>query len=284
MRRAAPLPLWNLPDAAPLRKEIKSVFEGNDLARELHEEGLDIPYVPVTDPSESRPPPRGVAVAAGLASTLNLSESRMPAYELEALTPVLASVRFVAGETLFTAGDRECCVYLLQSGAVALHVPQADGTAFGVQLACRGDVVGLDALFINEPAPPNAVALIAGEARRASISTLMQICRAQGEVSLALATVLARQNRALQVELACARHHGVEERLARLLHELSARLKSSEVPLTQEQLALVLGVQRTTITEQAGRLKSLGAISYARGVVRITDPAKLAAATCGCFS
>lgn len=212
----------------------------------------------------------------------DLWPARVFTTDLDPVASLLSSVRLSAGQMLNFADEPASHVYLVEAGAVAVSIPLPTGETTGVYIACPGDMLGLDALFAELPASANAVALTAGAARRVAVAALAKACRDRPELTLALAASLARQARTLQIELACCRQHGVERRLARLLLELSQRLGIGDMPLTQEQLALSLGVQRTTVTSLATRLKASGAVTYTRGMVRIIDPGKLAAVSCKC--
>ena len=67
---------------------------------------------------------------------------------------------------------------------------------------------------------------------------------------------------------ACNRVHEVEERLARWLLMVSDRLGKSDLYLTQEFLAQMLGTRRSTVTVTAGALQRSGLIEYRRGETR----------------
>jgi DNA-binding transcriptional regulator YhcF (GntR family) len=55
------------------------------------------------------------------------------------------------------------------------------------------------------------------------------------------------------------------------------------LPLTQEYMAVMTGVQRTTISVVANQLRSAGFIRFSRGNVEILDRPGLEAAACGCY-
>jgi CRP-like cAMP-binding protein len=81
----------------------------------------------------------------------------------------------------------------------------------------------------------------------------------------------------------CQALHGVEPRLARWLCETHARTGGrNPLPLTQEFIAAMLGVQRTTVTAFAAQLQKAGLISYRRGQVEIIDAAGLEHRSCEC--
>jgi len=81
----------------------------------------------------------------------------------------------------------------------------------------------------------------------------------------------------------CHALHHIEHRLARWLLETSERCGGrNPLPMTQEFLSAMLGVQRTTVTELARKLQDRGAIRYSRGNLTILDGAKLEEVACGC--
>jgi CRP-like cAMP-binding protein len=83
---------------------------------------------------------------------------------------------------------------------------------------------------------------------------------------------------------ACNRLHPIEQRCARWLLLTHDRVRSDRFPLTQEFLAQMLGVQRTSVNAVAQSLSAAGAIRYARGVITVLDRAKLEAASCECYA
>jgi CRP-like cAMP-binding protein len=82
----------------------------------------------------------------------------------------------------------------------------------------------------------------------------------------------------------CNRHHAVDQQLCRWLLLMLDRLSSSEVRMTQELIANMLGVRREGVTEAAGKLQSDGLIEYSRGRIRVLDRARLEASVCECYA
>jgi Mn-dependent DtxR family transcriptional regulator len=83
--------------------------------------------------------------------------------------------------------------------------------------------------------------------------------------------------------VACNALHPIEARCCRWLLTTQDRVGTNEVPLTQEALAEMLGVQRTTVTAVAGALQERGLIRSARGRIVILDRARLKRAACECY-
>ena len=82
---------------------------------------------------------------------------------------------------------------------------------------------------------------------------------------------------------ACNAVHSVEQRLARWLLLAHDRIGKNEFPLTQEFVAMMLGVSRPSVTIVAGTLEKAGRITYRRGRLAIVDRQRLEAASCECY-
>jgi CRP-like cAMP-binding protein len=61
------------------------------------------------------------------------------------------------------------------------------------------------------------------------------------------------------------------------------RAEGDTIMLTQEFLAEMLGVRRTSVNEVASKIKAVGAISYTRGAIKIIDLEALKAMSCECY-
>jgi CRP-like cAMP-binding protein len=83
--------------------------------------------------------------------------------------------------------------------------------------------------------------------------------------------------------VACNALHTVEQRCARWLLATHDRVGQTTIPLTQEELADMLGVRRTTISAVAKSKQERGAIRYVRGRVDIVSRKRLLLAACECY-
>jgi CRP-like cAMP-binding protein len=82
---------------------------------------------------------------------------------------------------------------------------------------------------------------------------------------------------------ACNRFHVVTQRMARWLLMTHDRVNSNEFRITQEFLALMLGVRRVGVSVAMCALRDRKVISYGRGTIRILDQGGLVAAACSCY-
>jgi CRP-like cAMP-binding protein len=102
-----------------------------------------------------------------------------------------------------------------------------------------------------------------------------------------LQELLLRHTQALLVQIAqtsvCNRLHALEARLSRWLLMIHDRVDGDEFQLTQDIISIMLGAQRTGVTEVAGVLQKRAIISYSRGRLTILDRQKLEETACECY-
>jgi CRP-like cAMP-binding protein len=221
-------------------------------------------------------------MASVLRSTNRLLQS-LPASELEALNPYLELVELVREAVLVEAGAPLTHVYLPQSGILSMTVRLAEGQAVEAALVGRDSIFGGSAGFGNEIALTDVVVLLPG---RAFMLTAADV-RAAADRSAALRSLLARHEQGIVVQAqqsaACNASHSVEARLSRWLLRVRDLTDSESLPLTQECLAQIIGVQRNAVSIVANALQKAGIISYSRGQIEITDVASLRATACECY-
>ena len=102
-----------------------------------------------------------------------------------------------------------------------------------------------------------------------------------------LRRLLIRYNTAYSTQVsysvACNGLHKVEKRCCRWLLMTQDRVGSNVLPLTHEFLAIMLGVQRSSLTEVLHPLKERGLISNGRGTIQVLDRPGLEATSCECY-
>jgi hypothetical protein len=85
-----------------------------------------------------------------------------------------------------------------------------------------------------------------------------------------------------QQSAGCNASHTVEARMCRWLLRIRDLTQSDEMELTQEFLAQMLGVRRTSVSAVAGTLQKAGLIKYRRGHIKITDVEAVRSGACEC--
>jgi CRP-like cAMP-binding protein len=143
--------------------------------------------------------------------------------------------------------------------------------------------VGIALFMGGETTPSRAVVQSAGSAYRLA-AAVIKVEFARGE---ALQRLLLRYTQSLITQMTqtavCNRHHVLEQQLCRWLLLSLDRLPSSQLVMTQQLIANMLGVRREGVTEAAGRLQADGLINYRRGRINVLDRAKLEERACECY-
>jgi len=99
--------------------------------------------------------------------------------------------------------------------------------------------------------------------------------------------LLLRYTQALITQMSqnaiCNRHHTLDQQLCRWLLLILDRLQSNEVVMTQELIAMMLGVRREGVTEAAIKLQKANLIKYRRGHITVLNRQGLEKRACECY-
>jgi CRP-like cAMP-binding protein len=189
----------------------------------------------------------------------------------------------VQGDLLFEAGDPVNWVYFPHGGVISLVVGLGDGQMIEAAMVGRDGVVGGSAALDGKVALNRGIVQIEGAASILDVGIL----RKAAEQSVTFRTALIRHEQALfaqaQQSAACNASHTVEARLSRWLLRSQELAGSNALGLTQEFVAQMLGVRRTSVSLVANTLQNAGLIRYSRGRIQITDMDGLRAASCECY-
>jgi len=105
--------------------------------------------------------------------------------------------------------------------------------------------------------------------------------------SSAIADLCLRYNEVLltqaRIGAACNAVHHIEARFCRCLLQSRDRTESDTIMFTQDFLAEMFGVRRTSLNEVASKIQAAGAISCSRGVIKIIDIKAVKALSCECY-
>ncbi|NJD34119.1 MAG: Crp/Fnr family transcriptional regulator [Betaproteobacteria bacterium] len=208
----------------------------------------------------------------------------LPTAEFAALAAHLELVPMPLGKMLYEPGGQLHHAYFPTSSIVSLHYVMESGASAETAGVGNEGVVGISLFMGGNTTSSSAVVQTAGHAYRLDRRVLMQEFNHAGSLQL----LLLRYTQALITQMAqtaaCNRHHSVEQQLCRWLLLTQDRLPSSELVMTQELIASMLGVRREGVTEAAGNLQRAGCISYRRGHISILDRSRLETRSCECYA
>src|SRR5580692_8662420 len=222
--------------------------------------------------SESLPRPR------------NLMLAQLPDAEYETLSKFLVPVELSLEMRLSEPNEPIEYIYFLNSGLISIDALTEKGESVEVGEIGREGFAGLPAL-LDQPQMSHSVMMQgAGEGLRIRSSILRDQFVKGGMLQRLVHTFAYLQFVQVTQSVLCNRMHEVDARLARWLLTSADRMESESLNLTQEFLAQMLGVQRSTVTVAAGELQREGMIGYSRGKINILDSVALTKVACECYT
>jgi len=208
----------------------------------------------------------------------------LPRDDYERLAASLELTQMQLGHSLYESGGRQQHVYFPVSGIVSLlYVTSAGASAELAVIGCEG-MIGIALFMGGETTPNRAIVQSACEAYRLNAATLKEEFARGGSVHLQLLKYTQALITQISQTAVCNRHHSVEQQLCRWLLLSLDRLAGSELKMTQELIANMLGVRRQGVTEAAGELERSGLIRYHRGTIIVLDRPRLEAQACECYA
>ena len=208
---------------------------------------------------------------------------------LAALTRTLRTRRFRRGEVLFHEGDPGDALFIVASGAVKVVVPSEDGEEAILATLRRGDFLGELALLDGAPRSASAIALEPTETLALPRDQFRALVASEPAIRDALLASLAGELRRLTTHVAelhfldlTGRLAARLARLARLAEEHGDRASDGSVrldaPLTQSDLAAMIGATRQSVNKLLGEFEASGLIRIERDSIVVTSLDALAKA------
>lgn len=217
-------------------------------------------------------------------STDNAFLSALEAEDFARIRPDLTHLHLEAGAVVFEPDQPVDFVYFPTSAVLSVITVMGDGRAVETATVGSEGVVGLLPALGGTRSLSQTVVQISGDVQRLPVAGFRQLAFSSPSLrDLVVCHALLNTAQAQQ-SVACNALHDLVSRLARWLLLSQDRTRSRVIRLTQEYLAIMLGVQRTTVTMAARTLQDAGLIEYSRGAIRILDRPGLERAACECYA
>lgn len=206
----------------------------------------------------------------------------LAADDYAAIVPQLRPVLVDRGIVLFGRTRPSRLVLFPLSGVTSLVTEGDGGEQAEAAMVGHDGVVGAKHVS-SADGSVHAVQQVAGLALQIEGSRFETLLRTHPD----LADLVDRHTELVFLRIAqsalCNRLHGVEQRAARWLLTSGDHVDGPSFAMTQEQLALTLGVQRPTVSSVAGTFRERGLIDYRYGVITLLDEERLRDTACGCY-
>ena len=213
----------------------------------------------------------------------NLLLDSLSASEAASIRPLLMPVHLKLKQVLFGAGTTTKAVYFPTGAVVSLVIGLTSGSTVEAAMVGRDGVVGASSALDGRISLSSAIVQLEGSSLMCEVGAL----RGTALQSHTLLSTLIRHEQTLfaqaQQSTACMANHELEERLCRWLLRGRDLCGSDTLNFTQEFIAEMLGVRRTSVTLAAKTLQEAGLIKYNRGQIQILDLEGLRESTCECY-
>ena len=208
----------------------------------------------------------------------------LPEAEWQRWLPQLERVELSLGKVLYESGSEMSYVYFPTDAIVSLLYVLESGSSAEIAVVGFEGLVGISIFMGGGSTPSRAVVQSAGVGFRLRADAI----KGEFERSGPVMHLMLRYTQALITQMSqtavCNRHHSLDEQLCRWLLLSLDRLRGSELVMTQELIANMLGVRREGVTEAALKLQKAGLIRYVRGRISVLDRPGLEQRTCECYA
>jgi CRP-like cAMP-binding protein len=216
-------------------------------------------------------------------SKANLLLEALPAADRQALASHLRPVELKQQRVLFDIRDTIKEVHFPIDAVVSLVIPLSTGEVIETAMVGRDGVVGAAAALNGRISLNRAIVQIPGQSLACEVGPLKSILQDHS----AIPSLIGAHEQALFAQAqqcaACNATHVIESRFAKWLLRSADLCGSDELPLTQEYIAQMIGVRRTSVTVVARTLQEAGLIRYRRGHIKLVDFPALRENACECY-
>jgi CRP-like cAMP-binding protein len=208
----------------------------------------------------------------------------LPSDDFERWRPHLEWVPMPLGRVLIEQGGAASHAYFPTTALVALLYVMENGATSEISVVGHEGVVGVSLFMGGGSTPSGAVVQSAGDGFRLGGPALKDAF----DRSAAVMHLLLRYTQALITQMTqtavCNRHHSLDQQVCRWLLLSLDRLPGTELRMTQELIASMLGVRREGVTEAAQKLQRDGLIRYSRGHISVLNRPALEHRSCECYA
>jgi CRP-like cAMP-binding protein len=207
----------------------------------------------------------------------------LSADDFDLLAPHLATGALVQADPIFASGRAASHIWFPHEGVISIVASGADGDSVEVATVGREGMTGVAVVLGSDSMSNEAMVQVSGHGSSIGPAAFQQAL----DTSPSLRRMMQRYILAVIAQIsqnaACNQLHDIRKRCARWLLTTHDRVNGDSFVLTQEYLAMMLGVARPSVSTAAAALHDAGLIRYTRGVITVVDREGLEDAACECY-
>lgn len=187
------------------------------------------------------------------------------------------------GRVFAQPGDVASQVHFVTSGAISLVTVLEDGDCVEAGMVGREGALGSHAVLTGLGAFTRAICQVEGTVLTVEGSAFRSLIEDRPDARIMVDRYVEGAANQAQQAIGCRAWHQIEHRFCRWLLTACDHAGKDRIDLTQEFMAHMLGVNRSTVSTIASRFKAEGLIRYSRGQISVKDRPALEAAACECL-
>jgi CRP-like cAMP-binding protein len=199
------------------------------------------------------------------------------------LKPHLTIIDLIQKEAVFDGGHPAEHVYFPHEGVISIVATDAEGSAVEVATVGREGMTGIALVLGSDTMSSDAMVQVSGRGTRMDAVAFRDAIEASTTLRKQMLRYVLAVFTQVSQNAACNQLHAINTRCARWLLTTHDRVSGDTFELTQEYLAMMLGVTRPSVSAAAAALQKAGLIRYSRGVINVLNRAGLEEASCECY-
>jgi CRP-like cAMP-binding protein len=204
--------------------------------------------------------------------------------EYQLLKPRLYKVHLQPKDVIGERGAAPIHIHFPCTAVFSVLASMSDGSTVEVSTIGREGFVGIETLAGGETWTETTICQVEGDSVRIPLADFKEAIAGDTPLRRIAQRYLLVYLGMISQSVACNRLHPLEARFARWVLMTQDRVGSDEIQLTQEFLAIMLGVQRSSVSLMAGNFQQAGLIQNRRGRMTILDRRGLEDASCECYA
>lgn len=199
------------------------------------------------------------------------------------ISPRLEFVEMPHGKMIYQPYEKIEYVYFPENSVISIVTNIENGNAVETGIIGNDGLSGTETILTENASPREAMVQLAGFGHRLKVRDFQDLFDSEKLFAKLVMRYIYSFIGQISQNPACLCFHTIEKRLARWLLMFHDRADRDEMYLTQEFIAVMLGVHRPSVSIAAGKLQKLGLINYHRGKITMLDRMGLLQTTCECY-
>jgi CRP-like cAMP-binding protein len=187
------------------------------------------------------------------------------------------------GDVLQTANAPIDAVWFPGSGVVSTLRRLENDTNVEVDATGPEGFLGIELVLGARQTPDTWLVQSPGRFARLDVEIFGDLLERQPALAEAARRYVTTKLAVRGQSIACNARHSIEQRLAKWLLSTRDRV-GDEIQITQDVVAMMLGVRRASVVTVLGRFVDDGLVAHGYARIRILDEARLRTLACSCYA